>query len=68
MPLLIPGIGAQGGDIEAVLANGLTADKTGLVINVSRAIINAVDNGQDFARAAADKAEQLNQTINHLRV
>ena len=68
MPLLIPGIGAQGGDIEAVLGNGLTADRTGLVINVSRAIINAVDNGQDFARAAADKAEQLNQTINHLRV
>ena len=67
MPLLIPGIGTQGGDIEAVLANGLTADKTGLVINVSRAIIHAGGNHQDFAEAAAGKAEQLNQQINHLR-
>ncbi len=67
MPLLIPGIGTQGGDIEAALANGLTVDKTGLVINVSRAIIYAGVNGRDFARAAADKAEQLNQTINQLR-
>ncbi len=67
MPLLVPGIGTQGGDIESVLVNGLTADKTGLVINVSRAIIHAGDSGRDFAGAAADKAEQLNRTINQLR-
>ena len=67
MPLLIPGIGTQGGDIEAVLVNGLTADKTGLAINVSRAIIHAAGGGRDFAEVAAGKAERLNRKINQLR-
>jgi len=67
MPLLVPGIGTQGGDIGSVLSHGLTTDKTGLVINVSRAIIYADINGPDFAAAAADKAEQVNLQINRLR-
>ncbi len=67
MPLLVPGIGAQGGDLASVLANGLTADRNGLVINVSRAIIHAGIHSRDFAAAAADKAQQLNGKINRLR-
>ena len=51
IPLLVPGVGAQGGELRAVLANGLTDDGAGLVINSSRGIIYAGD-GDDFAVAA----------------
>ena len=62
-PLLVPGIGAQGGDLAGVLKNGLTADKTGLVINSSRGIIYA-SNGSDFAEAAGKAAQELKDQIN----
>src|SRR3546814_9625796 len=39
MPLLIPGVGAQGGDVEAVVKNGLAADGAGLLVSSSRAIL-----------------------------
>ncbi len=65
-PLLVPGIGAQGGDLEGVLRNGLTADKTGLVINSSRGIIYA-SAGCDFAEAAGAAAKLLRDQINALR-
>jgi orotidine-5'-phosphate decarboxylase len=55
LPLLVPGIGAQGGDIDAALGAGLDADGAGLVINSSRAILYA-GSGESFAleaRAAA---------------
>jgi len=53
MPLLIPGIGAQGGDIEATVKAGSIAGKpgTGMIINSSRAILYA-SSGNDFANAA----------------
>ena len=38
MPILVPGVGNQGGDLEKVLRNGLNAQKQGLIINSSRAI------------------------------
>lgn len=60
MPLLVPGIGAQGGDLEATLEAGLRADGWGLLINSSRGIIFA-SNGEDFAEAAASATEELNQ-------
>jgi orotidine-5'-phosphate decarboxylase len=41
MPILVPGIGTQGGDLEAVLENGLDSNKQGLIISSSRAIIEA---------------------------
>jgi orotidine-5'-phosphate decarboxylase len=41
MPLLVPGIGAQGGDIEATVKAGRTENATGLMINSSRAILYA---------------------------
>ena len=53
MPLLIPGIGAQGGDIEATVKAGRTANGTGMMINSSRAILYAKPEGdEDFAAAA----------------
>lgn len=63
MPLLVPGIGAQGGDVEAVLKNGLTEDGTGLVISSSRAILYA-GNGEDYADAARTAARTLRDDIN----
>ncbi len=66
MPLLIPGIGAQGGDVEAVVRNGKTADGTGLMINSSRGILYA-SQGHDYARAAADAARALRDEINRYR-
>ena len=67
MPLLIPGVGAQGGDLDAVLANGLTARGTGLLVNVSRAIIYAGAGGRDFTAAVATAAESLYRQINQYR-
>jgi orotidine-5'-phosphate decarboxylase len=63
MPLLVPGIGAQGGDIEATVKAGRTANGTGLMINSSRAILYA---GQDenFAAAARRVALETRDTIN----
>ena len=66
MPLLIPGIGAQGGDVEAVVRNGRTADGTGLMINSSRGILYA-SSGAGYADAAGDTARELRDTINRYR-
>jgi orotidine-5'-phosphate decarboxylase len=66
MPLLIPGIGAQGGDIEAVVRNGKTADGTGLLINSSRGILYA-SSGHGYAEAAADAARDLRDASNRHR-
>jgi orotidine-5'-phosphate decarboxylase len=66
MPLLVPGIGAQGGDVEAVLHHGRTADGTGLMISSSRAILYA-GRGEDFAVAARAAASELRDTINRHR-
>ena len=66
VPLLVPGVGAQGGDVKAVLRNGLTEDGTGLVINSSRGIIYA-SAGEDFAEAAGAAARKLRDTINGFR-
>jgi orotidine-5'-phosphate decarboxylase len=62
MPLLVPGIGAQGGDVEAVLREGATADGSGLMISSSRAILYA-GSGADYAEAARTAAESLRDTI-----
>ena len=66
MPLLIPGVGAQGGDVEAVVKNGKTSDGTGLMINSSRGILYA-SSGAGFAEAAADAARELRDEINRWR-
>ncbi len=62
MPLLVPGVGAQGADIEATVAAGATADGYGMVINSSRAIIYA-SSGPDFADAASCTATGTRDAI-----
>jgi orotidine-5'-phosphate decarboxylase len=62
MPLLVPGIGAQGGDIETAVAEGATADGFGMVINSSRAILYA-SSEKDFAEAAGNVAESTRDAI-----
>ncbi|MBA8882504.1 orotidine-5'-phosphate decarboxylase [Dokdonella fugitiva] len=66
VPLLVPGVGAQGGDVEAVVKNGRTADGTGLMISSSRAILYA-SNGEGFADAARRAAMSLRDGINRHR-
>lgn len=66
MPLLVPGVGAQGGDVAAVVANGATADGTGLVISSSRAVLYA-GGGEDYALAARAAALKLRDEINLCR-
>jgi len=66
MPLLIPGVGAQGGDVAAVVGNGANADGTGLVVSSSRAILYASQD-DDFADAAANAAKALRDGINRCR-
>ncbi len=55
--LLVPGIGAQGGNLEEVSAYGLNAD-VGLLINASRSVLYA-SSGNDFAQAAGNEAMKL---------
>jgi orotidine-5'-phosphate decarboxylase len=66
MPLLVPGIGTQGGEIDAVLESGLDANRRGLVFNVSRAVLNA--NGPDgFAKAVRATTLSFRDAIEHSR-
>ncbi len=68
MPLLVPGTGAQGGDIEATVHAGQTAAGGGMMINSSRAILYASpEAGEDFAQAAARAARQTRDAINRFR-
>src|SRR5574340_42410 len=66
LPLLVPGIGAQGGDIEATTKAGRTTDGTGLMINSSRAILYA-GGGEDYAQAARRAARDTRDAINRYR-
>lgn len=66
MPLLVPGVGAQGGDIEAVIKNGLDSRGAGLIINSSRGIIYA-GSGEDFADSVRLAAKKLRDEINKHR-
>jgi orotidine-5'-phosphate decarboxylase len=66
MPLLIPGIGAQGGDLKATLDAGLTHQNTGVIINSSRAIIYAKDS-EDYQTAMQQAAAQAQTDINQYR-
>jgi len=57
MPLLVPGIGAQGGDIAATVAAGRSADGTGMMINSSRAILYA--QPQDESETQIEAARRV---------
>ncbi len=64
MPLLIPGIGTQGGDIDATVKAGSIANKPGMgmMINSSRAILYA-SSGSDFAEAARKVAQSTRDAL-----
>jgi orotidine-5'-phosphate decarboxylase len=62
--LLVPGIGAQGGDLVSVCNNGMTED-IGLLINSSRAIIYA-GNGSDFTKKVREKAIELQEKMKEI--
>jgi orotidine-5'-phosphate decarboxylase len=62
MPVLVPGVGAQGGDIDATVAAGLDSTGYGMVINSSRAVLYA-STGDDFAEAAAERATATRNAI-----
>ena len=66
MPLLVPGVGAQGGDVEAVVTHAKTADGSGLIVSSSRAVLYA-SRGDDYAQAAAQAARALRDEINLYR-
>jgi orotidine-5'-phosphate decarboxylase len=55
----MPGIGAQGGDVEAAVKAGVNSEKKGLIINSSRGII--------FAENPAEEAQKLRNEINKYR-
>ncbi|MEA3177942.1 MAG: orotidine-5-phosphate decarboxylase [Gammaproteobacteria bacterium] len=64
MPFLVPGVGAQGGDVAAAVTNGQTNDGTGLIISSSRGILYAGSDGDNFSMAARAAALALRDQIN----
>jgi len=66
MPFLVPGVGAQGGDIQALVKAGQTANGTGLMINSSRAVLYA-SSGTNFVQAARKVALDTRDEINKYR-
>jgi len=67
LPILIPGVGAQGGDLEAAVAAGVDAQGERAIISVSRAILYAGD-GEDYAITAGKEAAALRNRINRGRI
>jgi orotidine-5'-phosphate decarboxylase len=62
LPILIPGIGTQGGDVEKTVQNGIDARGAGIIIASSRAIMYA-SNGPDFQDAARAAAQDFDSAI-----
>ena len=66
MPFLVPGVGAQGGDVKAIVEAGQTTNGSGLIINSSRAILYA-GTGTGFEMAARKEALSSRDLINQYR-
>ena len=64
MPILIPGIGAQGGELESAVRYGVNSKREKAIISSSRQIIYA-SREKDFAQAARRVASSLRDQINH---
>ena len=62
VPLLVPGVGAQGGDAATVVEHGADSGGRGLIVNSSRAVLYA-SGGDDFADAARAEAERTAATL-----
>ena len=67
MPFLVPGVGAQGGDVALAVQNGQSAAGTGLIISSSRGILYA-SSGENFASAAREATQKLRDQINAGRI
>ena len=73
LPLLVPGVGAQGGDVDAIVAAGVDGGGTGMMINSSRAILYAYADTrnvaeEDFAVEARRVAVATRNAINRCRL
>ncbi len=66
LPFLVPGIGAQGGDLKEVLANGAVGDWTSLIISSSRGIIHKSSNENDFETLAKSQAKLISDACSSL--
>lgn len=66
IPFLLPGIGAQGGDLAQALTAGLDAQRSGLLINVSRSVLYARSDAS-YAHAARAEAIRTRDAINQIR-
>jgi orotidine-5'-phosphate decarboxylase len=66
MPLLIPGVGAQGGDLETAAINGTAHFTKPALINISRSVMYA-SQGPDFAQKAREELIKLNDAVNKAR-
>lgn len=66
LPILLPGIGAQGGDLEGAVNRGLDAEEFNLLISSSRGIIYASRDEADYADAARTAAADLRDRINRV--
>ena len=66
MTFLVPGVGAQGGDVQKVVEFGCDKSGRGIVINSSRGIIYA-GKGDDYAAAAGNAARELRDLVNSFR-
>jgi orotidine-5'-phosphate decarboxylase len=67
LPFLVPGIGAQGGDVEKTVKAGLNSNNAGMLINSSRGIIFA-SSDVDFAEVARQKTFEIKDQINQFRL
>ena len=59
--LLVPGVGAQGGDLQTISKAGMNSE-CGLIVNSSRQILYA-SSGEDFAECAAKEAQKIQQEM-----
>ena len=66
VPILVPGIGAQGGQLAATVREGVDGHGRALLVSASRSILYA-SSGPDWKKAAAAEAERLKTQINQLR-
>ena len=64
MPILIPGVGAQGGDLEASVKLGVGSGEPDILISSSRGIIYASGDRKDFAQSARKATSDLRERIN----
>lgn len=66
LPILLPGVGAQGGLLEESVTAGVDAQRAGLLVNASRQVLYASAN-DDFPAAARQAAQALRDRINRAR-